>query len=362
MPASSSETISEPGAMAAAFQVGLELIVQKEMSQEKQRATLLGWTAGEFLLLDGPAQWVAMGQLFTQNRLLVRFISLGLFYGLSAKVLTVFKNPLIVVLEWPRGLERIALSSENRYALNTPVEVAGQVGEDQFGPPHPGILTDISRGGCQVRVKRTPDSARDFFQGSQARLDLALPGRNAQTAILAQVRNTQRTGTDLIMGMRFLDGQEAILGLAQMYLAPQLRLEEKQAVNVAESPAPPAPACAPEPPPRPPRPAAPPAPPSPPAPPPPQPAPSAPLPPTEPVPAELRVDTSATPITLEDMTAERAAGVLGLSALGGSMLAVLKCRELVRAWVEKYGETAMRERRGVLLRECARIEGLELIR
>ncbi|MFZ5585396.1 MAG: PilZ domain-containing protein [Thermodesulfobacteriota bacterium] len=350
--------------MAAALQVGLELIIQKEVSQERQRAGLVGWSPGEFILIDGPTHWVGMGQLFAQNRLLVRFISLGSFYGFSAKVLTVFKSPLLVVLEWPRHLECMALSNENRYALNTPVGLAGQVAEGQYGPLHPGVLSDISRGGCQVRVKRSPQTTRDFFQGSQARLELILAGRNAPVAVLAQVRNTQRTGTDLIMGMRFLEGQEAALGLAQMYLAPQLRVEEMRAnpegapepaPEPARKPAREAPAASAPPPPPPPPP-----PPAPVAPSPARPAPASPS--FEPVPQEQRVDTSANPITLEEMTAERAAGVLGVSALGGSMLAVLKCRELVRAWVEKYGETTMRERRGVLMRECARIQGLELIR
>lgn len=367
MAANNSETIGDPAAMVTSFQVGLELIVQKEVSQEKQRANLVGWTAGEYLLIDGPSQWVAMGQLFAQNRLLVRFIALGQFYGFAAKVVTVYKNPLLVVLEWPRNLERIALSSENRYALSTPVEVAGQAGDGGYGEPHPGLLNDISKGGCQVRVKRTPEAARDFFQGSQARLDLNLPGRNAVTSIRAQVRNTQRTGTDLIMGMQFLEGQDAALGLTQMYLAPQLRIEGMQAGGDE----PPAPAAAPAskapPEPRAGAPgvaysAGPPA----------GRTPAAPVarratvqgpsPSSPPVPDDLRVDTTTTPISLEEMTAERAATVLGVSAVGGSMLAVLKCREMVRAWVEKYGESAMRERRGVLLRECARIPGLELTR
>lgn len=389
MPAANSQTIEDPSAIAASLQVGLEVIVQKDVGQEKQWATILGWSAEQFLLLDGPAVWAAAAQLFPQNRLLVRFVSLGSFYGFDAKVLVIFKNPLLVVTEWPRQLERMALSQENRYAVNLPVDLAPVEAEGGLGQTHSGALTDISQGGCQVRLKRTPATTRDFYKGSLARLGLRLTASAPPIPLTAEVRNTQRTGTDLVLGMRFTPDQDKAMAQLQLQLAPQLRANgappaPEPAPEPTPEPAPPAPEPAPatpapaatpppaketssprpqppptpaaaEPParkasparPQPPRPARPE----------PTPAPSQ----SRTVPSELRVDTSSTPVTLEDISAERAAAILGVEAVEGSMLAVLKCRELVRAWVEKYGESAMRERRGVLLREANRIDGLRLI-
>jgi|GEM_PF-2677910 len=393
MPAANSQIIEEPSAIAASLQVGLEVIVQKDVGQEKQWATILGWSAEQFLLLDGPAVWAAAAQLFPQNRLLVRFISLGSFYGFDAKVLVLFKNPLLVVTEWPRQLERMALSQENRYAVNLPVELAPVEAEGGLGQNHAGALTDISQGGCQVRLKRAPATTRDFYKGSLARLGLRLTAGAPPIPLTAEVRNTQRTGTDLVLGMRFTPDQDKAMAQLQLQLAPQLRANgAPPAPEPTPEPAPPAP----EPAPTTPAPAATPPParetsPSRPQPPPtpaatapparkapsarPQPLPTPAAPPPRParpepppapsrsrtVPSELRVDTSSTPVTLEDISAERAAAILGVEAVEGSMLAVLKCRELVRAWVEKYGESAMRERRGVLLREANRIEGLRLV-
>lgn len=62
----------------------------------------MGWVSKGAVILDGPAQWVGLGQLFAQNRLLLRFISLGSFYGFITWVITVIKSPLLVVLEWPK--------------------------------------------------------------------------------------------------------------------------------------------------------------------------------------------------------------------------------------------------------------------
>lgn len=373
MPAANAQILEEPSAIAACLQVGLEVIVQKDVGQEKQWATILGWSPEQFLLLDGPVAWASAAQLFPQNRLLVRFISLGSFYGFDAKILVIFKNPLLVVTEWPRQLERMALSQENRYAVSLSMELAPVEAEGGLGQNHFGTLNDISQGGCQVRLKRTPAATRDFYKGSQARINLRLAESAPPIQLTAEVRNTQRTGSDLVMGMRFAPDQDKAMAQLQLQLAPQLRTNGAELAP--EPPSPPEPASA-TPAPAPPGEAPPatvglppaddpaPRPVSAPAPPPPRPARPAPPPPArpaKPVPKELRVDTSNTPVTLEDISAERAAAIMGVESVGGSMLAVLKCRELVRAWVEKYGETTMRERRGLLLREANRIEGLRLV-
>ena len=133
MPAANSKIIDDVAAISACLQVGLEVIVQKEVGQEKQWASIVGWSPEQFLLMDGPATWVGMGQLFAQNRLLIRFISLGSFYGFDAKVLTVFKTPLLVVIEWPRQLECMALSKENRYAVNLGVELIPRESDGSLG-------------------------------------------------------------------------------------------------------------------------------------------------------------------------------------------------------------------------------------
>lgn len=374
MAAPNAMIIDNPAAIAACLQVGLEVIVQKDVGQEKQWATIVGWSPEQFLLLDGPATWAAAAQLFPQNRLLIRFISLGSFYGFDAKVLVLFKNPLLVVTEWPRQLERMPLSRENRYAVNLAVELVALEGDGSLGPTHPAILTDISQGGCQVRLRRSPTTVRDFYKGGQARLILRLSEASAPILLTAEVRNIQRTGSDLVMGMRFAPDQDKAMSLLQLQLAPQLsgngllppageppsrEPPSREPAPAAQGPVtatsePPAAATPPEPKPAPQRgkPAAPPA---------PQTAPAAPPQRCKTASDDQRVDTCNTPITLEEISAERAAAILGVEAVEGSMLAVLKCRELVRAWVEKYGESAMRERRGLLLREAKRIEGLRLV-
>lgn len=368
--------IDNPATIAACLQVGLEVIVQKDVGQEKQWASILGWSPEQFLLLDGPVAWASAAQLFPQNRLLIRFISLGSFYGFEAKVLVLFKNPLLVVTEWPRQLERMALSQENRYAVNLAVDLVALESDGSLGQTHSAILNDISQGGCQVRLRRSPATVRDFYKGSQARLFLK-PAENAPPVQLtAEVRNTQRTGSDLVLGMRFVPGQDKAMSQVQLHLAPQLSSDGAPPPEPAPPPPEPAPPPL-EPAPPPPESTAPlePPPAARPAPRPPEiladsAAPSSrpvPAPPAakparaRPVPNDLRVDVTSTPVSLEDISAERAAAILGVESVGGSMLAVLKCRELVRAWVEKYGESAMRERRGLLLREAHRIEGLRLI-
>ncbi|MFH1032880.1 MAG: PilZ domain-containing protein [Pseudomonadota bacterium] len=355
--------VNEPSQIEAVLQVGLQVIVQKEVGQERIWAKVVGWLPEGAVILDGPAQWVSLGQLFAQNRLLVRFISLGSFYGFATRVITVLKAPLLVVLEWPKQLDKVPLSSETRCVVNVPVQIAPLNRDGSPGVQGEALLADLSRRGCQARGRRGDLAAADLSPGRLVRLTVSVPTFPQALEVAAQIRNTQVTGGEVVMGLRFEEGQTRTLERLQLVLAPMLRLggENWGAPAASEpEPAPPAP----------PAPLAPSAPAG-------KIAPSLPLDkqplhgrPPEPsdgprvfaVPEELRVDTTATKVRLDEMTAERAAAILGVRALGGSLSAVLKARELVRAWVEKYGEFAVRERRRLLLRDCATIQGLKLIK
>jgi hypothetical protein len=360
-------TVSDPARIEAVLQVGLQVIVQKEVGQERVWARVVGWLPEGAVILDGPAQWVGVGQLFAQNRLLVRFLSLGSFYGFATRVITVLKSPLLVVLEWPKQLDKVPLSSETRCVINVPTQIAPRNPDGSYGPAGEALLADISRGGCQARGKRGDLAAADLSPGRPVRLTLAVPNFPQPLEVQAQIRNTQVTGSEVVMGLRFEDGQAKTLERLQLILAPMLRLGGDNGVSEAPA-AESAPAAAPV-----------------------KAAPAAPPAPkivtslaldTQPlaarsasktpppgdgprvfaVPEELRVDTTATKVRLEEMTAERTAAILGVRALGGSMAAVIKAREMVRAWVEKYGEFSVRERRRLLLRDCATIQGLKLIK
>ncbi len=352
-------TVSEPSQIEALLRVGMQVIVQKEVGQERIWARLVGWLPEGAVILDGPSQWVGLGQLFAQNRLLVRFISLGSFYGFATRVMTVLKAPLLVVLEWPRQMDKVPLSSENRYVVNVPIQLATRGHDGGFSPPGEAQLADLSRGGCQVRGRRGGLAAADLSPGRLVRLTVNVPTFPQALDVLGQIRNTQVTGPEVVMGLRFEAGQTKTLERLQLVLAPMLRLGGEVWGAGVPAPAPAAP------------------PPSTPAPPvgkiaaslplDTQPLAARPAPPRDgprvfDVPGELRVDTTATKVRLEEMPAERAAAILGVRALGGSMAAVLKAREMVRAWVEKYGEFSVRERRRLLLRDCATIQGLKLIK
>lgn len=69
---------------------------------------------------------------------------------------------------------------------------------------------------------------------------------------------------------------------------------------------------------------------------------------------------SPSPVELDDVTPSVAAEVLGVAKVEGTALAVLDCRRLVRAYLERFGMLETTEKRGLLLRECRNIQGLVL--
>lgn len=67
-----------------------------------------------------------------------------------------------------------------------------------------------------------------------------------------------------------------------------------------------------------------------------------------------------TPLDLDEVTPALAAEVLGVSKVEGTALAVVDCRKLVRAYLERFGMLEATEKRSLILRECRRINGLVL--
>ncbi|MFH1057580.1 MAG: hypothetical protein V1797_02735 [Pseudomonadota bacterium] len=67
-----------------------------------------------------------------------------------------------------------------------------------------------------------------------------------------------------------------------------------------------------------------------------------------------------TPLDLDEVTPALAAEVLGVAKVEGTALAVVDCRKLVRAYLERFGMLEATEKRSLLLRECRRIDGLVL--
>lgn len=352
-------TLTRSEEMEAVFQVGLPVLVQAQGDAHRHWARLAGWLAGEAVILAlPPAEQQDLGQAGA-GPTLVRFFSLGGFYGFQSPGLAAVESPRLAVLAWPQGLERVPLSSEKRYALRIPMQMTmlGRGREESW--PWEAQLGDISLGGCQARLPRGQAEEQALVKGVVLRLAVSLEDEAQDLVVKAQVRNLQCTDRELLLGLRFENGQDQALGRLQLALAPQLLLGGSAETPEDADPEPEAP---------PPPPLA-------------EPAPLA-MPPldTEPLlPIQAppsaktgqrkrkasgpgKVDTTATRVRLEDISAERAASILEVSDLGGSLAAIIQARETVRAWVEKYGENSVRERAGLLRRECARIEGLLLIR
>lgn len=373
------------------FQVGHNVVVQKETGQEKQWARMVGWNPQSVVMLDGPLQWAAERPATGQPRLVARFFSLGYLYGFRAEVVAVFQTLPLVVLEWPSYLEKVPLSSETRYPVNVSVRIRAQKWDGTYTDPQDGLLVDISLGGCQAKIKRTGKSALAFGRDRLALLSFFPYNALEPLIVAAQIRNTHLTKSEVVMGLRFETGQAETLDYLRAWLAPQLRLEKDKEFLLATAPrwsgsrlsavlpAPPAPAPPPTAPPTSPDKGQ---------------APEArmeagPVPAAEDSPRNPlgivsrrqgrrttgrravtagcatreveRVDMKPSTLRLEDITLEKAAAILGVQGLEGSIVATTQARQQVLAWVNKYGEFKARSLGTLILKECANIEGLILI-
>lgn len=65
---------------------------------------------------------------------------------------------------------------------------------------------------------------------------------------------------------------------------------------------------------------------------------------------------------MAELTKSEVCELLGVREVGGRMVAVLQCRQMMERAVDRLGEEMVRERRDFFLEQCRRLEGLRLVR
>jgi len=192
----------------ATFEVGLEVALQKDISTGQNWAAMAGWLAGKAVILDGPRALVKQGILFGGNAVRARYLHLGRLYGFAANVLQVWREPMLVVLDWPERVEMMPLGSERRVStrMSTNLTLMHAGGRTSSFAAQ---IDDLSRSGCRVRVERDRQTDRRFEPGSQIEITLELPGWDKPVAMKAEVRNVLTREGFLSLGSKFSEKEQA---------------------------------------------------------------------------------------------------------------------------------------------------------
>lgn len=340
--------ISDVHRISDKLRVGHPLLLQKEISQEKTTCHVMGWEPGLYLALFVPARIGQLGFVFPGNAVLLRFVRLGKVYGFAAKVLESYSEYDLVLVEWPKRLEEVGLTSEMRLEINMQVNACVMKTTGlEFLPPQPLKILDISKGGCRLCVSNNPANTATYFNDRHIQIKLPAQGLAQPVNIKAQIRNTSVSGDELELGVQFGPDQDQELAMVRESLIPKASLEDflTPVITKAKKEAKPKKV-----------------------------KPKVILKtrkPRGPTKAPLakgmarygeenQLEEFSKEVHLEDVTVDVICDLLQVKKIEGSMSAKVKCRQFVREWVQNKGWAAARERRSFLLSHCKKISGISI--
>jgi len=125
------------------FKAGRSLTLER--GGVKARTVLRGWKNGQYLLVDIPGGlWTAP----STAPILCQIFSAGAARGFKTEFVGVLRELKLLVLKYPSDIVDATNRSSSRFNTTLPVSVlGGRDGDEEWGR---GVITNISKGGCQV--------------------------------------------------------------------------------------------------------------------------------------------------------------------------------------------------------------------
>lgn len=162
-------------------------------------AELVGYGHYEFMLVRVQPSPGLLPHLAQGERVHVRFLSEGMAAIFQTEVLSHLTRPGIVIsLAYPHVMNTVQVRKHKRLACALPVAA------ECDGASLPGIISDISRGGCRMILDiRGQSRAKSLALGDALRLRAPLALDKPLEPIEATVKNVETEQHRLIMGLAF---------------------------------------------------------------------------------------------------------------------------------------------------------------
>ncbi|MEE8585531.1 MAG: flagellar brake protein [Acidobacteriota bacterium] len=177
--------------------LGTRVVVDVEGIGERLESRLVGSDGQSFLLITTPES-DSSGQIRDQyylGRVVVgRFLDSGRVHGFRSHVRQALSRPSrLLFLSYPTSMEKVDLRGSQRFAALCSALL--REGSEE----HPGVLLDISRGGCCFRARIPENSALHQEEDRPpVTLHLSLPGAQQPLSLQGQARDCKETGNQTV--------------------------------------------------------------------------------------------------------------------------------------------------------------------
>lgn len=177
-------------------------------------ADLVGMVHFEYLILRLP--WVPglRSRLVGGAAATVRFVSSGELCGFQSPILTHIAKPsLLLFLEYPEVIEKLALRQHKRVHCALPVQLYSRRGDAQ------GVIADLSRGGCRMAIDvRGQQGLRQTVSGDVIVLRLSLNSEGIPLSVTSTVRSVEIDANRMLLGLSFTEADKEFWTALESFL------------------------------------------------------------------------------------------------------------------------------------------------
>ena len=175
---------------------------------------LVGMVHFEYLILRLP--WVPglRSRLVGGATATVRFVSNGELCGFQSPILTHIAKPsLLLFLEYPEVIEKLALRQHKRVQCALPVQLHSRRGDAQ------GVIADLSRGGCRMAIDvRGQQGLRQTVVEDIIVLRVPLNSDGIPLTVTATVRSVDTDLSRMQLGLAFTEADKEFWTALETFL------------------------------------------------------------------------------------------------------------------------------------------------
>ena len=184
-------------------------------------ADLVGMVHFEYLILRLP--WVPglRSRLVGGMSATVRFVSDGELCGFQSPILTHIAKPsLLLFLEYPEIIEKLALRQHKRVQCALPVQLHSRRGDAH------GVIADLSQGGCRMAVDaRGQQGLRQTVVEDVLVLRVPLNSDGIPLSVTCTVRSVAFDANRMQLGLSFTEADKDFWASLETFLTTAYLLE-----------------------------------------------------------------------------------------------------------------------------------------
>ncbi len=186
--------------------IGTTVKIEVDGVEYPLQSAIVGLEKEKYIILKAPDPSLRIEHKFyTDNELIVRYISNGTIYAFQSRIIEYISSPFpLLFIKYPKIVEHHELRGQKRIICYLPAKIIAN------GVENVGCIFDISKRGCRFILYRNKNS--DLIKtevNKEVTLKCVFPGRNEVIYVVGHVQNLKKTYNEIDIGISFTNKNSA---------------------------------------------------------------------------------------------------------------------------------------------------------